>query len=71
MADPAANRWYAAYQAAVLGTGPGPPGSRIAEALSAIRARLDSPPTVDDAEYNEIQDAVLVVQALKAEISPD
>jgi hypothetical protein len=71
MADPAAYKWSEACQAAVLGTGPGHPESRIAGALRAIEARLDSPSTVDDTEHNEIQDAVLVLQALKVEISPD
>lgn len=70
MADPATYKWSAAYQDAVLANGPGSVGSRIAEALSAIKARLESGPPVDDAEYHEIQDAVLVLQALKAEISP-
>ena len=64
-------KWSAAYQSAVSATGPGLLGSRIADALSAIEARLDSPPPVDDAEHNEIQDALLVLQALKAELSPD
>jgi hypothetical protein len=70
MADPATYKWSAAYQAAVLGTGPGQPGSRIAEALSAIKARLESGSPLDDVEYHEIQDAVLVLQALEKEISP-
>ncbi len=69
MADPVAYKWYAAYEAAVLGAGPGSPGSRIAGALRMIEVRLDSSSTVDDTEHNEIQDAVLVLQALKAEFS--
>jgi len=71
MAGPAVYKWSAAYQRAVLGTDPGLLGSRIAEALRLIQARLDPPPAVDDAEQNEIQDALLVLHALKAEISPD
>jgi hypothetical protein len=70
MADPWTYEWSAAYQAAVLGTGPVPPGSRIAEALGTIKARVESGPPIDDSEYHEIQDAVLVLQALMAEISP-
>jgi hypothetical protein len=70
MTDPMTYKWYAAYQGAVLGTGPGVLGSRINEALSAIKARLDSGPPLDDAEYHEIQDALLVLNALKAEVSP-
>jgi hypothetical protein len=53
-----------------LATGPGSAGSRIAEALSAIRTRIESGTPIDDVEYHEIQDAVLVLQALQAEISP-
>jgi len=68
LADRAAYKWYAAYQSAVSATGPGTLGSRIADAMRAIEARLDSPPPVDDAEHSEIQDAVLVLQALKAEL---
>ena len=71
MADPATYKWHAAYQAAVLATGPGLLGSRINEALRLIQVRLDSPPPVDDAEHNEIQDAVLVLNALKVECSPE
>jgi hypothetical protein len=67
LADPTVYQWYAAYQAAVLATGPGLLVSRINEALRQIQARLDSPPPVDDAEQHEIQDAVLVLQALKDE----
>jgi hypothetical protein len=70
MADPRTYKWSAAYQDAVLANSPGPVGSRIAEALRAIKVRLESGPPVDDVEYHEIQDAVLVLQALKAEISP-
>jgi hypothetical protein len=69
LADPRNYSWAAAYQAAVLATGPGLLGSRINEALRLIQARLDSPPPVDDAERDEIQDAVLVLQALKDEFS--
>ena len=70
MADPTTYKWSAAYQAAVLATGPGLLGSRINQALRVIQARLDSPPPVDDAEHQEIQDAVLVLRALKDELSP-
>lgn len=70
MADPRTYKWSAAYQAAVLATGPDPVGSRIAEALRVIKARIESGTPVDDAEYHEIQDAVLVLQALQTEISP-
>jgi hypothetical protein len=70
MTDRRTYTWSAAYQAAVLATGPGLLGSRINEALKQIQARLDSPPPVDDIERNEIQDAVLVLQALKDELSP-
>jgi hypothetical protein len=69
MADPRTYKWSAAYQDAVLANGPGLVGSRINETLGLIQARLDSQPPVDDAERNEIQDAVLVLHALKAEIS--
>jgi len=71
MADPRTYTWSAAYQTAVLATGPGLLGSRINEALRLIQARLDSSPPVDDAERGEIQDAVLVLHALKAEMSPE
>ena len=67
MTDPRTYKWSAAYQAAVLADGPGLLGSRINEALKKIQARLDSPPPVDDAEHSEIQNAVLVLQALKNE----
>ncbi len=70
VADPRTYKWSTAYQDAVLANGPDPAGSRIAEALSAIKARLESGLPVDDAEYHEIQDAILVLQALQAEISP-
>ena len=70
MADPRTYTWSAAYHAAVLATGPGLLGSRINEALRLIQARLDSPPPVDDAEHDEIEDAVLVLRALKDEFSP-
>jgi hypothetical protein len=70
MADPAAYTWYATYQTAVLGTGPGLLGSRIAEAFTSIQERLNSSPAVDDAECHEIEDALLVLHALRAEIAP-
>jgi hypothetical protein len=70
MADPAAYTWYAAYQTAVLGTGPGSLGSRIAEAFTLIQQRLNSSPVVDDPEHYEIEDALLVLHALRAEIAP-
>jgi hypothetical protein len=70
MGDPRTYTWSAAYQDAVLATDPGPVGSRIAEALSVIKARLESDMPIDDTEYHEIQDAVLVLQALQSEISP-
>jgi hypothetical protein len=70
MADPAAYTWYAAYQRAVLGTGPGSLGSRIAEAFTSIQERLNSSAPVDDAEHDEIEDALLVLHALRAEIDP-
>jgi hypothetical protein len=67
MADPAAYKWHAAYQSAVLATGPGTLQVRIAQALKAIDAWRASPPTIDDAEHDEIQDALLVLHALKAQ----
>jgi len=70
MADPAAYTWHAAYQTAVLGTGPGSLGSRISAAFTSIQERLNSPPAVDDAEHREIEDALLVLHALRAEIAP-
>jgi hypothetical protein len=71
MADPAAYMWYAAYQTAVLGTGHGSPGSRIAIAFTSIQERLKNSRSVDDAERKQIQDALLVLHALKDEISPE
>jgi hypothetical protein len=70
MADARTYKWSAVYQDAVLANGTGPAGSLIAEALSAIRARLESGTPIDDAEYGDIRDAVLVLQALQAELSP-
>jgi hypothetical protein len=70
MADPAAYTWFAAFQTAVLGTGPGSFGSRIAAAFTLIQERLNSSPAVDDAEHREIEGALLVLHALRAEIAP-
>lgn len=67
MTEPAAYKWHTAYQSAVLGTGPGTPAGRITTALQAIDQRLASPPAINDAEHNEIQDALLVLHALKAQ----
>jgi hypothetical protein len=71
MADPTTHKWYSAYQAAVFSTSPGTLRDRIAEALSVIKARLDSPPPIDDTEHNEIQDAMLVLKALSDEYSSE
>jgi hypothetical protein len=68
MADPAAYTWYAAYQTAVLGTEPGWLGSRIDAAFASIQERLNWSSAVDDAERHEIEDALLVLHALRAEI---
>ena len=70
MADPAAYTWHAAYQTAVLGTGAGSLGSRIAAAFTSIQERLNSSLAVDDAEHREIEEALLVLHALRAEIAP-
>jgi outer membrane PBP1 activator LpoA protein len=70
MADPAAYTWHAAYQTAVLGTGAGSLGSRIAAAFTSIQERLNSSPAVGDAEHREIEEALLVLHALRAEIAP-
>jgi hypothetical protein len=70
MADAKTYIWSAAYQAAVLGSSPDSAGSRISDALGALKARIESGAPISDSEYNDIQDAVLVLQALQAEISP-
>jgi len=70
MADPAAYTWHADYQTAVLGTGPGSLGSRIEAAFTSIQKRLNSSLPVDDAEHHEIEEALLVLHALRAEIAP-
>ena len=70
MADPATYTWYAAFQTAVLGKGAGSLGSRIATAFTLIQERLNSSPAVDDAEHREIEGALLVLHALRAEIAP-
>jgi hypothetical protein len=71
MADPTTYTWYAAYQAAVSADDPATLRVRIAHAFRTIEERLRATTGIDDAEYNEIQDAVLVLGALKAELPPE
>jgi isoaspartyl peptidase/L-asparaginase-like protein (Ntn-hydrolase superfamily) len=71
MADPSEYTWYGAYQTAVSGTGHGSLGSRIANAFTSIQERLKYSRSVDDAERKQIQDALLVLHALKDEIAPE
>jgi hypothetical protein len=70
LADPAAYTWFAAFQTAVSGTGSGSLGFRIATAFTLIQERLNSSPAVDAAEHREIEGALLVLHALRAEIAP-